>query len=214
MSKKNVTTNTTTDPEIPSFDQIEEYIKSEEARMKQRHEEAFRVESEQAWERSEKNRKVEFFRKYRDDYYGPWSSPYEDRSREDIYRKLLPKEIRLQKLLEEELYDQALRVFLYRSGGKATLSAVKKLFSPYIPVDGNEGFEVRKHGKTQWPIDGISPELWNILRPFDKGQNEISWVVEMVVPERFNTAVKPAGFYPLDNIYAPQRPKYYPSEEY
>jgi hypothetical protein len=98
---------------------------------------------------------------------------YEDWSPEAIFRDQLDPADRIPRLLEAGLYDQALRCFLVRAGGKATVEDCQHFLEPWMPVHGDrsilpndhERVDLAKHGRgdVHTFADGLSPELVKLL---------------------------------------------------
>lgn len=207
---------------LPDPAHIEEFIASQDQKKKAEHKETFEQEAEAAWEESERQRKVEFLRKYRYDHWMPYSSPYKDRPVEEIYRRLLPKEIRLEALLKvgkKEFYQEALRCYLYRNEGSASIAKVRELFAPYIPVTGSEVIYL-KEGNTKTLLDNLSPELLSIVRSFDLlSPGTVSWVVDWKIKPMGGShatvsGMLPAGFQDTYPIFAHQQPNSYPPKNW
>jgi hypothetical protein len=126
-----------------------------------------------AWVEHEHTRREKFIRNRMLDNYIPLEYPYEDYSREDLYRISRPPETRIEDLLKLGLYVQGLTCFLVRNGGRSDIPTVQRLLEPYIPVTGNvdieptdaqvESMKNGGHELMQSHAQGLSRELADVL---------------------------------------------------
>lgn len=142
-------------------------------------------EAEAAWIASENARKNKFIRIWMNENYTPLTWPYERYTDEDLFRVSLPYETRIEELLRAKLYSQALLVYLYRSGGEASVDDVKEFLRSHIPVDGTRRIYTR-HGDLSQPEDvytnvhakRLSDELCDLFRAnaLEVRFETVSWV--------------------------------------
>lgn len=131
------------EPDAPKpanpVDQAELAFRQAYEREKTESRNAWIAESEQAWTDYETARRTKFIKNYR--YENSWEPPpyrYETWTRAEIYRVSLPKDTRLQTLLDAGYYSESLKVWLYRRGSDASIAEVKDFLRPCLNVDGNE----------------------------------------------------------------------------
>jgi len=153
-TKTSVPVPTDTTPTPDPIAEAERTLRQDFERRKQAHKQTSLADAAAAFEKSEAERRAKFIHTWMSENYVALRYAYSDASPEDLYRISLPYDNRIDALIAANLYPSAVQCWVYRHGGKCSLSDLKAWLKQYdFPVDGDENITTAHTTRGQY-IDG------------------------------------------------------------